>query len=200
MCFGGDNWVKSVFTSHNCKVGCSTHGHWVNRRSASWARAFTSTAPAESKFLARPAGNCHHQNQVKKKYIYICAWTYSTVFKFQKYAKTGVKELQKWRKKTIFGVLPPRRKKEKWRQTIFAKMTELVTLVTILWRINCFDVHGFSCKVIWKIHYVYSKDAKVVFYCSTWHWRNVHAQKWHKMCSKILMQLLRLVSYDRKSK
>ena len=135
--------------------------------------------------------------KVKKKCIHICAWTYSTVFKFQKYAKTGVKELKKWRKKTIFGVLPSRRKKEKWRQTIFAKMTELVT---ILWRINFSDVHDFSCKVIWKIHYAHSKDAKV-FSCSTWHWRhNIHAQKWHKVCSKILMQLLRLVSYDRKSK
>jgi len=30
------------------KVGCSIHSHWVNCRSAPWARAFTSTAPARS--------------------------------------------------------------------------------------------------------------------------------------------------------
>ena len=32
----------------NWKVGCSFHGHRVNRRNAPWARAFTSTAPARS--------------------------------------------------------------------------------------------------------------------------------------------------------
>ena len=36
----------------NWKVWCSTRGHWVNRRSVSWARAFTSTASARSKFQA----------------------------------------------------------------------------------------------------------------------------------------------------
>jgi len=45
--------------------GFSTHGrrvHWVNCRSAPWARAFTSTAPAGSKFQAAA---CRHPNRKK---------------------------------------------------------------------------------------------------------------------------------------
>jgi len=43
----------------NWKVGCSNHGHWVNRcSSAHWARAFTSTVPKKSQFRRRPAANC----------------------------------------------------------------------------------------------------------------------------------------------
>ena len=36
----------------NWKVACSIHDHWVNCRSAPWARAFTSTAPARSTIQA----------------------------------------------------------------------------------------------------------------------------------------------------
>ena len=36
----------------NWKVACSIHSHWVNCRSAPWARAFTSTAPARSTIQA----------------------------------------------------------------------------------------------------------------------------------------------------
>jgi len=36
----------------NWKVGCSIHSLWVNCRSAPWARALTSTAPARSTIQA----------------------------------------------------------------------------------------------------------------------------------------------------
>jgi len=51
----------------NWKVGCSSHGHWGRCRSAPWARAFASTAPAKSKkFRRRAAANCH-KNQITVK-------------------------------------------------------------------------------------------------------------------------------------
>ena len=41
-CWGGNSSVVKC-PPLNWKVGCSIHGHWVNCRSAPWARAFTST-------------------------------------------------------------------------------------------------------------------------------------------------------------
>jgi len=47
----------------NWKVGCSTHCHWVNCRSAPWARAFTSSAPARSTIQA---STCRQLSSPKK--------------------------------------------------------------------------------------------------------------------------------------
>jgi len=52
----------------NWKVGCSIHDHWVNRRSAPWATAFTSTTPTKSIKL-RPASNCRWM------YLSHCMWS-----------------------------------------------------------------------------------------------------------------------------
>jgi len=50
--FGGGNSSAAKCPPPNWKVGCSIHSHWVNCRSAPWARAFTSTAPARSTIQA----------------------------------------------------------------------------------------------------------------------------------------------------
>jgi len=57
----------------NWKVGCSIHGHWVNRRSAPWATSFNSSAAARREFRLRSAADCRHQNQMK-----ICCYAYLT--------------------------------------------------------------------------------------------------------------------------
>ena len=40
-----------IASASHWKVGCSIHGHWVNRRSALWARAITSSASAKQRAL-----------------------------------------------------------------------------------------------------------------------------------------------------
>ena len=51
----------------NWKVGCSIRSHWVNCRSAPWARAFTSTTPARSTFQASACRQLPSPKTQKKK-------------------------------------------------------------------------------------------------------------------------------------
>jgi len=46
----------------NWKFVCSIYGHGVNRRNAPWARAFTSTSPARTKFQAWAATKLRLKN------------------------------------------------------------------------------------------------------------------------------------------
>ena len=64
-CRPGNSWVVEC-PSLSWKVGCSIHSHRVNCRSAPWARAFTSTAPARSTVQA-PA--CRQLPSPNKKNI-----------------------------------------------------------------------------------------------------------------------------------
>jgi len=53
-------------TPLNWKVECSIHSHWVNRRSAPWARAFTSTALARSTIQASACRQLPSPKSTKK--------------------------------------------------------------------------------------------------------------------------------------
>ena len=60
----------------NWKVGCAIHSHWVNCRSAPWARVFTSTAPARRKIQASVCRQLPSP-RIKKA---ICDWYTQTGF------------------------------------------------------------------------------------------------------------------------
>ena len=46
------------------RSGVPIHGHWVNGRSAPWARAFTTTARQKANFRLQLGANCRHQNNL----------------------------------------------------------------------------------------------------------------------------------------
>lgn len=49
--------LSGIVSPLNRKVGCSIHGHLVNRPSVPWGRAFTTIVPHKGNFRLRPAVN-----------------------------------------------------------------------------------------------------------------------------------------------
>ena len=70
---GGGNSSVVKCPPPNWKVGCSIHSHWVNFRSAPWARAFTSTSPTRSTIQASA---CRQQSLPKLTKNSVWYWVF----------------------------------------------------------------------------------------------------------------------------
>jgi len=63
--WGGNSSVEKC-PPLNWKVGCLIHSHWVNCRSAPWARVFTSNHPARSTIQASACRQLLSSELIKK--------------------------------------------------------------------------------------------------------------------------------------